>query len=129
MFTQAADAQQLLVDVQLDIDDGNNHNARLLADELTQTANATTDQIGTLANWADAQATVVAIAGLMDLGSRAALSYHSWFADGKRAALRQAKSLRSANGDQVPDANTDLAALASLGLTCPGTQLSLEAPR
>jgi hypothetical protein len=128
MFSQAVDAQQLLVDVQRDIDDGNNHDARLLADELTQTANDATTQIGALPAWSDAQDALTGIAALMDLGAQAGTQYHTWFANGKRAALRQARALRTQNGGDVPATNTQLAALAEMGLTCPDTPLVLEAP-
>jgi hypothetical protein len=64
----------------------------------------------------------------MDLGARAGTEYHSYFADGKRAALRRARDLRSQNGSQVPTVNTQLATLADLGLSCAGTPLVLEAP-
>ncbi|MDL2335161.1 MAG: hypothetical protein QFC55_03920 [Chloroflexota bacterium] len=127
MFSQAVDAQQLLVDVQLDIDDGKNHDARLLAGELIQSAGAATDAITTLPDWPDGQPVVVGIAGLMDLASRAGDEYHSWFADGKRAALGRAQALRSENGGQVAEVNGDLAALADQGLNCQGTSLVLEA--
>jgi hypothetical protein len=129
MFAQAIDAQQLLVDVQLDIQDGNNHDARLLADELINSAKGATASIATLPAWTDAQSTVTAIGGLMDLGSRAASEYHAWFADGKAAALRRARDLRTQDGGQVPDVNTDLAALAAKGLACQDTPLVLEAPK
>jgi hypothetical protein len=128
MFAQAVDAQQLLVDVQLDIDDGKNRDARLLADELIQSAGSATDAITTLPEWPGGQPAVVGIAGLMDLASRAGTEYHSWFADRKRAALGRATSLRAENGGDVPAVNTDLAALADQGLTCGDTKLELEAP-
>lgn len=128
MFTQAVDAQQLLVDVQLDIQDGRSDEAKVLADELTQTANSARDASGTITDWSDGNATVVAIVGLMDLASRAGIEYQSWFADGKQAALRRAKDLRLQNGAQVPDANSDLAALADKGISCQDTPLVLEAP-
>ncbi|MEP7379732.1 MAG: hypothetical protein ABI725_09260 [Chloroflexota bacterium] len=128
MFSQAVDAQQLLVDVQLDIDDGKNHDARLLVDELIQSAGAATDAIATLPDWPDGQPVVVGIAGLMDLASRAGTEYHAWFARGKRAALGRAADLRTENGGQVPEANTHLAALADQGLACQDTPLVLEAP-
>lgn len=128
MFSQAVDAQQLLVDVQLDIDDGKNHDARLLADELVQSAGAATDAIAGLPDWPDGQPAVVGIAGLMDLASRAGTEYHSWFADRKRAALGRAAALRTENGGMVAAVNTDLSELADQGLTCQGTSLVLEAP-
>jgi hypothetical protein len=129
MFAQAVDAQQLLVDTQLDINDGDNHDAHLLAVELTDSANGATQAIATLPSWPDAQNAVTAIGGLMDLASQAGLAYQSWFTDGKRTSLVRAKGLRTQNGGQVPDANTDLAALAGVGLTCPDTPLVLEAPK
>ena len=128
MFGQAVDAQQLLVDVQLDIADGNNHDARLLTDELVTAANGATAAITALPEWPDAQSAVAAVGGLMDLGTQAGAEYHSWFADGKQAALRRARDLRTQNGGQVAGANTLLAALAKKGLACPDTPLELEGP-
>jgi hypothetical protein len=128
MFEQAVLAQQLLVDVERAMDEGDNHDARLLADELTQTANDTTDLISGMVDWSPAQGAVAGIAGLMDLGTRAGTEYHSWFADDKRGALRRARGLRTENGGRVPITNTELADLADLGLTCPDTPLVLEAP-
>jgi hypothetical protein len=128
MLAMAVDAQQLLVDVQRDIDDGKRHDARLLADELTQVAHEATDLIGALPEWPDGQPAVVAIAGLMDLGARAGAEYHAWFANRKQAALRHARQLRTENGGQVPEANADLAELAAAGLGCGDTPLELEAP-
>ncbi len=128
MFTQAVDAQQLLVDVERALDEGNNRDARLLADELIATANGAVDSVNALPSWSDATATVVAIAGLMDLGERAGAEYHAWFANGKKAALRRARDLRLENGDQVAGANSGLADLADAGLSCSDLPLLLEAP-
>ncbi len=128
MFSQAVDAQQLLVDVQLDIDDGNNHDARLLTEELIQSAGAATDAIVALPDWPDGQPAVVGIAGLMDLAARAGAEYHSWFADRKRAALGRATNLRTENGGQAAAVNNDLAELADQDLSCQDTPLVLEAP-
>ena len=128
MFEQAVIAQQLLVDVERAMAEGDNHDARLLADELVQVATDTTDLIGGLVDWSPAQGAVAGIAGLMDLGARAGTEYHSWFADDRRAALRRARDLRTENGTQVPTTNTELTDLADLGLTCPNTPLVLEAP-
>lgn len=127
-FSQAVDAQQLLVDVQLDIDDGKNHDARLLTDELIQSAGAATDAIAAMPDWAGGQPVVVGIAGLMDLASRAGTEYHAWFAKGKRAALERATNLRLENGGQVTAVNGDLADLAGMGLSCGAIPLELEAP-
>jgi hypothetical protein len=128
MFVQAVDAQQLLVDVERALDEGANRDARLLADELIQSASAGVDAVAEVPTWADATATVVAIAGLMDLGKRAGTEYHAWFANDKKAALRRARVLRLENGAQVPAANDGLADLANAGLTCQDVPLVLEAP-
>ena len=128
MFTQAVDAQQLLVDVQKDIADGNDHDAQLLADELVQSANGSRDAVGSIADWSDGNAAVVAVAGLMDLASRSGTEYQAWFTDGKSGSLRRAKDLRLQNGAAVPDVNTSLAALTDTGLSCQNTPLVLEAP-
>jgi hypothetical protein len=128
MFVQAVDAQQLLVDVERALDEGANRDARLLADELIQSASAGVDAVAGMPTWADATATVVAIAGLMDLGKRAGTEYHAWFANDKKAALRRARVLRLENGAQVPAANDGLADLADAGLACQDVPLVLEAP-
>jgi hypothetical protein len=128
MFARAVDAQQLLVDVERAMAEGENRDARLLADELIASANAAVDAINALPAWSNATATVVAIAGLMDLGERAGAEYHAWFANGRKAALRRARDLRSENGAQVPGANAGLADLADAGLTCQDLRLMLEAP-
>ena len=128
MFAGAVDAQQLLVDVERALEDGANHDARLLAGELIESADGTVDAINTLPEWPDATATLVAIAGLMDLGERAGAEYHAWFANRKTAALRRARDLRRENGTQVPGANEGLADLADAGLSCPDLPLVLEAP-
>ena len=128
MFAQALDAQQLLVDVERALDEGDNRDARLLADELIVSANGAADSIAALPQWSGAGATVIAIAGLMDLGERAGAEYHAWFANGRKAALRRARDLRIENGTLVPDVNTSLARLANSGLACQDLPLVLEAP-
>jgi hypothetical protein len=128
MFAGAVDAQQLLVDVERALEEGANRDARLLADELIQSADGTVESINALPEWPDATATLVAIAGLMDLGERAGAEYHAWFANRKTAALRRARDLRRENGTQVPGANEGLAELAGAGLSCPDLPLVLEAP-
>jgi hypothetical protein len=128
MFLKAIDAQQLLVDVERALADGDNRDARLLAGELIVSAGAGADAIAALPEWSGATATVVAIAGLMDLGERAGAEYQSWFANGKKAALRRARDLRIENGTQVPGANQGLAGLAAAGVACPDVPLVLEAP-
>jgi hypothetical protein len=128
MFVQAVDAQQLLVDVERALDEGANRDARLLADELILSSSAAVDAIAALPDWSGATATVIAIAGLMDLGERAGTEYHAWFANGRKAALRRARDLRLENGTLVLGANDGLADLANAGLTCQDVQLVLEAP-
>ncbi|MEA2676759.1 MAG: hypothetical protein QOJ81_900 [Chloroflexota bacterium] len=128
MFAGAVDAQQLLVDVERALDEGEDHDARLLADELITSASAAEGAIGAMPEWTGAMTTNIAIAGLMDLGVRAGTEYHAWFAEGKRAALRRARDLRTENGTQVPAANAGLADLADAGLACQDAPLVLEAP-
>lgn len=128
MFRQAVDAQQLVVDVERALAEGANRDARLLAGELIVSADTAVDVIAALPVWSGATATVVAIAGLMDLGARSGTEYQAWFANGKNAALRRARDLRTENGTQVPAANAGLAGLADAGLTCQDVPLVLEAP-
>ena len=95
MFNEAIIAQQLVVDVERAMAEGNTRDARLLADELTLTADHATELLAALSGWPQAESAAVGIAALMDLGSRAGIEYHSWFNDGKRAALRNARALRT----------------------------------
>lgn len=128
VLVQVVDAQQLLVDVERALDEGANGDARLLADELIVSASGATDAIAALPEWSDATATVIAMAGLMDLGERAGAEYHAWFASGRKAALRRARDLRLKNGSQVPGANAELVDLADAGLICQELPLVVEAP-
>jgi hypothetical protein len=128
MFNEAVVAQQLIVDIERAMDEDNNRDARLLADELSAEAAYTTELLTGLSPWPDAESVSVGIAALMDLGGRAAGEYHTFFAQDKRPALRRARALRDENGAQVPDVNDELQALADIGLSCPGNPLVLEAP-
>ncbi|MEP7158488.1 MAG: hypothetical protein ABI797_03600 [Chloroflexota bacterium] len=128
MFTDAVIAQQLVVDVERALDEDNTRDARLLADELSAVAAHTSELLLALTPWPDAETTSVGIAALMDLGGRAAAEYQTFFAKDRRPALRRARALRQENGAGVPDVNEELAALADMGLTCPGNPLELEAP-
>jgi hypothetical protein len=128
MFNEAVIAQQLVVDVERAMDEGNNQDARLLADELVLEATAATELLTGMTPWADAESASVGIAALMDLAGRAGNEYHAWFEKGKRSDLRQARALRRENGNEVPAVNSDLEALAEVGLSCPGNELVLEAP-
>jgi hypothetical protein len=127
-FNEAVVAQQLVVDIERAMDEGDSRDARLLADELVAEAAFTTELLTGLSPWPDAESASVGLAALMDLGGRAGAEYHTFFTQDKRPALRRARALRDENGAEVPDVNQDLAALAEVGLTCAGTPLELEAP-
>jgi hypothetical protein len=128
MFNEAVIAQQLVVDIERALDEGNRHDARLLADELIATANNATELLVALPAWPEADETGTAIAALMDLATQTGNEYHDYFTNDKRAALRRARDLRRQDADQVPPTNEQLGALAELGLACPGTDLLLESP-
>jgi hypothetical protein len=128
MFNEAVIAQQLLVDIERARDEGDDRDARLLADELIAEASFATDLLNGLSPWVEAESASVGIAALLDLGGRSAAEYHTFFANDKRAPLRRARTLRAENGAQVPGVNENLAALAGAGLSCPGNPLVLEAP-
>jgi hypothetical protein len=64
---------------------------------------------------------------MLELDGQAADAYKSYFNDGIRSALREARQVRNQVGRQVAPANEQLATLTALGVACPGTDLKLEA--
>lgn len=119
-------AHELVIDVQRALDEGNQRDARLLAQELRDTAAAAQQSLAELADWQPAEDAVLAITTLLDLDARAGEQYGQHFAENSRAALRRARSLRREVAAEVPEANTELASLGQSGLSCPGINLQLE---
>jgi hypothetical protein len=128
MFGEAVIAQQLIVDVQRALDEGSTRDAKGLAHELSDTATHAAQLLEALPAWAAGQAATVAIATLLNFGSRAGDAYSSYFAHGAASDLRQARNLRRQDGNSVPIANDELAQLAAAGLRCGDTALQLESP-
>jgi hypothetical protein len=128
MFDNAVAAQQLIVDVERALSDKATKDAKGLASNLNDSAAQATQQIAALPAWEPAGQALSEIGDLMNLGTQAAAKYTRYFKDGTKAALRQARQIRSEDAAAVPQTNSDLARLADSGLVCPKHALQLESP-
>jgi hypothetical protein len=128
MFAEARVAQELLVDIERALAEGDLRDARGLARELRQVAQNATVLIDEIPTWEDAGDVLLDIATLLDLGGQAAVEYDTYVGEDSRPALRRARGLGRENGQGVPATNTALEDLASAGVECPDGPLRLESP-
>jgi hypothetical protein len=84
------------------------------------------NEITALKEWTPADQVKTDLSAMLDLDKQAATAYQSYFNDNVKTALKQARQLRNQVSKAVDPANTHLAQLAALGLTCPGQTLTLE---
>lgn len=125
-FADLTVAHQLLKDIERAITDGNKSDAQGLSSELAQTAPIAESEVTRMTDWAPAATLKTDLTALLDLDTQASTAYLSYFNDNVKAALHQARQLRTQVGKQVNPINTELAAVTALGLSCPGTDLTLE---
>jgi len=125
-FADATVAHELVIDVERAIADENPSDALGLANELAQTAPIASTEITRMKDWEPAAQLKTDMTAMLDLDTQAAAAYQSFFNDGVKTALKQARQLRSQVGKQVAPINTELQALADMGLACPGTDLKFE---
>jgi len=125
-FADATVAHELVIDVERAIADENRSDAQGLANELAQTAPIAATEITRLKDWEPAAQLKTDLAAMLDLDTQAATAYQSYFNDGVKAALKQARGLRNQVGKQVDSINSELQDLAGMGLACPGTDLNFE---
>jgi hypothetical protein len=125
-FADLTVAHELLIDIERAIADDNKSDAAALAGELAQTAPIAEGEVTRMSDWETAAQLKADLTALLDLDTQASTAYKSYFNDGVRAGLRQARQLRTQVRKQVDPINAELAALAALGLSCPGTDLTLE---
>jgi hypothetical protein len=128
MFAEARIAQELLVDIERALDEGNVRDARGLARELRQVAQNATVLIDEIPAWDEAGDVLLDIATLLDLGGQAAVEYDTYLGEDSRPALRRARGLGRENGQAVPGTNAELEDLAAAGVECPDGPLGLESP-
>jgi hypothetical protein len=125
-FADTTVAHELVIDIERAIADGNQPDAQGLADELAQTAPVASSEITKLKDWVPATDVKTSLVALLDLDTQAATAYQSYFHDGVKTALRQARQLRSDARKQVVPINNQLQALSDQGVSCAGTDLTLE---
>ena len=120
IMADTVDAQELVIDIELAIDDENFRDARGLARDLRNVTEDAIEILADLTEWDDGAAAVLELATLVDFGSRAGTEYGNYFADpeANRPALRRARELRNQIKRATPAANEELAALEGLGIVC-----------
>ena len=128
MFAEARIAQELLVDIERALDEGDTRDARGLARELRQVAQNATVLIDEIPAWDEFGGVLLDIATLLDLGGQAAAEYDTYLGDDSRPALRRARGLGRENAQAVPATNSGLEDLAAAGVECPDGPLILESP-
>lgn len=128
MLTDAIIVQELIVDIERAMEEGDVRDARGLARDLTATAGGTLTLIEQVPEWSGGAQALTAIAALVDAGVQMGPEYEQYLTDESRAALRRARNLRRENARGVPAANEELDSLILGGVTCPGITLHLESP-
>jgi hypothetical protein len=119
-------AHELVIDIERAIADDSKADAQGLANELAQTTPIASSEVTKLNDWAPAADAKAALTSMLDLDTQAATAYQRYFNDDVKSELRHARQLRNQVKKQVGDANDALQALAAQGLSCPGTDLTLE---
>jgi len=125
-FADLTVAHELVIDIDRAIADNNKSDAQGLANELAQTAPIATSEVTNLKVWEPATELKTDLTNMLSLDGQAATSYQSYFNDGVKTALRDARQTRNQVSKAVNPANTQLQQLAATGLSCPGTELKLE---
>ncbi len=125
-LTDATVAHELVIDIERAIAEDARDDARGLTAELAQVVPIATTEIERLREWEPAADAKLALTDLLTLHAAVAAAYQAWFDEGGRPLLRDARRARTQVGRAVPDANAALAALADLGVSCPGVSLELE---
>jgi hypothetical protein len=125
-FTDTTVAHELVIDIERALADNSKSDAQGLANELAQTAQPADNEIKRLKDWDSAADVKTSLDALLTLDAQVASAYQSYFNDDVKSALHDARQLRNEVSKQVGPINTQLAALAALGVTCPGTTLALE---
>jgi hypothetical protein len=126
-LTDTVVTHELVIDIQRALDDDARDDAIGLTAELAETLPIATAAVGRIRDWEPAAAVKADLTALLLLHGEVATAYQAWFDEGGRPLNRAARQARSAVERAVPAANENLEALADLGLTCPGTNLVLEA--
>jgi hypothetical protein len=125
-LTDLTVAHELVIDIERAIGEDARDDARGLTAELAEVAPIAAAEIERLRDWEPALELKTSLTELVELELAVAAAYQTWFDEGGRPLLRDARRARNQVGRAVPQVNEQLGALADLGLSCPGTTLELE---
>jgi len=125
-LTDTVVAHELAIDIQRALEDDARDDAIALTGELAETIPVATAAVGRIRDWEPATEVKADLTALLELDAAVATAYQRFFDEGGRQLNRAARQARNEVARAVPDANDNLAALADLGLSCPGTSLALE---
>jgi hypothetical protein len=117
---------ELAIDIERALDDDAREDAIGLTAELAQTVPIATAAANRIGAWEPAMQVKADLLAMLELHGAVASAYQEWFDEGGRALARAARQARNQVRRAVPAANENLAELADLGLSCPGTSLALE---
>lgn len=125
-FADTTVAHELVIDIERSIADGSRSDAQGLSNELARSAPIASAEVENLKEWPPADDVKTSLSSMLDLDTQAAAAYQSYFNDGIKTSLKQARDLRHRVGKAVAGANEQLQQLAALGVNCSGPTLTLE---
>ena len=125
-LTDTVVTHELVIDIQRALQDDARDDAIALTGELAETVPIASAAVARVRDWEPAAQVKADLTAMLELHGAVATAYQAWFDEGGRPLARAARQARNQVGRAVPSTNENLAALADLGLTCPGTSLALE---
>jgi hypothetical protein len=125
-FSDVSVGHELVIDIERAIADDAKDDAAGLADQLAETTPVAAKEVDGMKEWSEAEDVKADFTALVELQGEVASAYQTYFSEGGRGKLRQARKARNQVAKAVPAINEHLAALVDLGVSCPGVQLQLE---
>jgi len=125
-FADTTVAHELVIDIERALGDESRSDAQGLSNELAQTAPVASGEVKRMKDWDPATELKTDLTTLLDLDAQVAAAYRSYFNDDVRSGLHDARQLRNQVSKQVGPINQELQALVAMGVSCPGTNLTLE---
>lgn len=128
-FVDVVVAQQLARDIGRALDDSATDDAIGLAHELGTTVEGIRTALTDLPEWPGAASLMTALEAMLNADDDLVTFYLRNLEEGKAGALDRAHEVEATlRNDAVPGVEAALAPLVAGGLTCPGTNLTLETP-
>ncbi len=125
-FGDTVVTHELVIDIQRALDDDARDDAVGLTTELAETIPIATAAVARIRDWEPAAEVKADLTAMLELHAATATAYQAWFDEGGRQLGRAARQARNQVARAVDATNGQLAGLADLGLSCPGTNLVLE---